>query len=423
MIKKIQFLGYLTLILFSYQSVKSQTTIVNKEWDSTTGNVGAINRTVSAVDNNENIIVVSNTMITSTNSEVLITKYDPDGIILWQETFNGGNSGYDYAIQLKIDNNNNIFIAAALENTTMDFGVLKYDAGGTLIWSNSWNGSANARDIPADIGIDNNENIYLVGGSEAANGFSDYAVVKFNSSGTFVWETTYDYANLHDAASGLVIDNSNIIVIGASASALTEWDYATHQIDLATGNINLTERTIIAGVGLDNAQAVTADLNNNIYITGYVEINGNTNIQTVKIDGNFGLVWVENFDGGLEDVGESIGVDNFGNVYITGYTENATGGTEYITIKYDSQGTELWNKKYGNVDNSVAKAKSVVVIGNGDIIVTGTVQKNGTKNFSTIKYDTNGNIKFAKEYDAANDNDEAESVVIYNNSIYVTGTS
>jgi hypothetical protein len=289
--------GLLCLGSVSY----TQKTYVNQEWDSSTGTVGPIQRTASAIDNNENLIVVGNTVNSSNTTDVQITKYTSDGVVLWQEIYNGSANGNDYGVQLKINSSNEIFIAATLEeNTGVDFGVLKYSPNGSLIWSNSWNGSTNGIDIPADLDIDNSGNIYLVGGTESSNGMSDYAVVQFNSDGIYQWSTTYDYAQLHDAATSLVFNANNLVVTGASASTPTDWDYATLEINKTNGSIIDTERTIVAGVGLDNAVAVTSDDNNNTYITGYVDDNGNRNIQTVKLNSNFGLEWVRNFDGGYK---------------------------------------------------------------------------------------------------------------------------
>ncbi len=403
----------------------AQQTYVNKEWQESTGKVGSIDRTVSALDNNKNLIVVSNKINTSNNTDVLITKYNEEGHLLWQKTFDGNSNGDDYGIQVKINSNSEIFVAAAFtENSSIDFGILKYEPNGNLIWVNSWNGNNNGIDIPADLGIDDNGNIYLVGGTSANNNLSDYAIVKFNSNGVYQWQQNYDYAGLHDVATSLKIDNSNLIVTGTSASSPTNWDFATLKINAINGNIIDTKRSSVPGVGLDNAVAVTTDQNNNTYITGYVEINGNKNIQTVKLDVNFNLLWVKNFDGGLEDVAKALEVDNFGNIYIVGTKENANGGKDYITIKYDSNGNEIWNKEFGSEnDQYIAEAENIAINTNGDIFVTGSLEKNGIKNFATIKYSTDGDLKFVKEFDVGSQNNEAKSIIVDNDNIYVSGIS
>jgi len=422
-IYKITFL--LSGLLCFGSSTYAQKTYINQEWENTSGSIGAIQRTASAIDNNENLIVVSNTINSSNNTDVLVTKYSPDGVILWQQTYNGSANGNDYGVQLKINNSNEIFIAATLEeSTSLDFGILKYSPNGNLIWSNSWNGSASGVDISADIDIDNSGNIYLVGGSESSNNFSDYAIVKFNSDGVYQWYTTYDHTNLHDAATSITFNSSNLVVSGASASAPTNWDYATLEINKANGFIINTERTDVPGVGLDNVVAITSDNNNNTYLTGYVEVNGNRNIQTVKINSNFGLEWVKNFDGGLEDVAKAIGVDDFGNIYIAGTKENTNGGKDYITIKYDQNGNEIWNREFGSGgSDDVATAEHLAVSDIGDVIITGSIENNNEKKFGTVKYTSNGDLKFVKTFDAGNQNNEAKSIIVKNDNIYVSGVA
>lgn len=404
-------------------TLSAQQTYINREWVSTSGSVGTIHRTASALDNNQNLIVVSNIINSSNNTDVLITKYNPDGVVLWQQDFDGSAHGDDYAVKLKINNSNEIFVASALtENTGVDFGLLKYSSNGTLAWSNSWNGSANGVDVPADLDIDNSGNIYLVGGSGTANGTADYAIVKFNANGTYQWHTNYDYANLHDVASSLDIYSNSVVVTGASASTQINWDFTTLKLNTTNGSIVHTERTGVAGVGLDNAVAVTTDISNNTYITGYVEINGNRNIQTVKLNSNFGLEWVKNFDGGLEDVANTIGVDNFGNIYIAGSTENQNGGKDYITIKYDQSGNEVWHRKFGSEGNNyLASAENIAISNNGDVVVTGTLDNNNIKEFATVKYTSTGDLKFVQNFDAGSQNNEAKSVIVKNNNIYVSG--
>ena len=420
---KITFL--LTGLLSFGSNIVAQQTYVNKEWEESTGRVGSIDRTVSALDQNKNLVVVSNKMNAFNNTDVLITKYNEEGNLLWQKTFDGSSSGDDYGVQVKINSNNEIFVAATLiENSGVDFGILKYKSNGDLLWANSWNGNNNGVDVPADLDIDNNGNIYLVGGTSGNNSFSDYAIVKFNSSGVYQWQQNYDYANSHDVATSLKIDNSNLIVTGTSASSSTNWDFATLKIDATNGAILDSRRSSVPGVGLDNAVAVTTDQNNNTYITGYVEVSGNKNIQTVKLDVNFNLLWVKNFDGGLEDVAKALEVDNFGNIYIVGTKENYNGGKDYITIKYDSNGNEIWNKEFGSEnDQYIADAEKVAINANGDIFVTGSLDKNGSKKFATIKYSPDGDLKFVKEFDAGNQNNKAKSILVDNDNIYVSGVS
>lgn len=417
----------LTLTLFiNLINFYGQQTFINKEWTEITGEVSTIKRTVSALDNNKDLIVVSNKVNTSNNSDVFISKYNDEGVLIWQKTFNGSGNGDDYGVQLKVTSNNDIIIAATItENTGVSFGILKYKSNGSLIWSQTWSGNnGNNLNIPADIDIDSFGNIYVAGGTSNNNGYSDYAIVKLTPNGSIVWDYLYDYSNLHDVATDIIIDGNNVVISGTSASSITSWDFATLKLNNLNGHLINSKRTSVSGVGLDNAVAVSMDHNNNTYVTGYIEDNGNKNIQTVKLDVNFNLVWVKNFDGGLDDVAKDLGIDDFGNIYIIGTKENQYGGKDYLTIKYDANGNEIWKKEFGSEGNDyTSQSEDIVIDNNNDVIITGYVDKSGDKKFATIKYSKNGELKFIEEFDSGEHNNEAKSIISDGDNIYVSGTS
>lgn len=88
---------FLMLSLLSYKVISQ--TYVNQEWVKTTGAVGPITRTVSINDYSDNLIVVSNVLNGTVNkNDVLITKYDFAGNMLWQQTYNGSANGNDYGV-------------------------------------------------------------------------------------------------------------------------------------------------------------------------------------------------------------------------------------------------------------------------------------------------------------------------------------
>jgi len=410
----------------SFQS-SAQVNYISKEWVSTNGSVGAINRSASVLDNNDNLIVVSNTLNSNGDTDVHLLKYDEEGTLLWQTTYNGSGNGDDYGVQLIVNSQDEIFVVAALHVGTndTDIGLLKYTASGTLSWASIWGGSANGYDVPADLIQDGSGNTYVVGGSEASNGQSDYTMIKYNSSGVEQWQTGYDYNNLHDAATSVTISSGSPVITGASASTATNWDYTTLSLNPTTGVITNTNRTSVSGVGLDKALDVATDDNNNVYITGYIESGSVKNIRTLKFDNSFNLAWTANYNGTYDDIGKSIDVDTTGNVYVTGSTKLSSGKTNFFTIKYNSSGVEQWKKEYGNGASSFDTygAEHVVVDNNERIMVVGTIDDNGDKDFMTICYDLDGDVVFTEEYDNNGFDDEASEIEIDGNDFYITGSS
>ena len=56
------------------------------------------------------------------------------------------------------------------------------------------------------------------------------------------------------------------------------------------------------------------------------------------------------YDNGGPDIATTIAVDNAGNVYVTGMSDDALSGPsttyDFATIKYDSNGNQLWIQRY-----------------------------------------------------------------------------
>ena len=404
---------------------QAQQTYINQDWENSFGQTAVIDRAVSALDSQDNVITVSNKLNASLNTDIYVTKYDRNGDFVWDVSYDGTAHDNDFGVNLVIDGNDNIFVCGAVENTgSMDINTIKYNSSGVLQWSQSWDGQATEMDIPSAIDIDEIGNVYVSGGTETSNGYSDYVVLKYNSSGTFQWASTYDYNNLYDGASSLDADTTNVVVTGASASDTTSWDYATLRLDVSNGDTLYTERTAVSGVGLDNAAEITTDASNNVYVTGYVEVGGQTDIQTLKLSPTLGLTWVKTFDGGNDDEATAIEVDDSGNVYVSGTSHLDSIGSDYITIKYDSSGNMVWEKMFGGEGGSKnAIAKDMCLDDSSNVVVAGNISDGTTSYVTTIMYDSDGDLILSRDFDADGSEDNVQKITARNSEIYITGTS
>lgn len=286
-------------------------TYVNKEWSQTTGLPANVDWSASALDPQGSLFVVGNTLIAPGNPDVLVSKYNRDGDLLWQQQYHGNAEGEDYGTAVATDQQGNCYVAATVSNTAtaFDVAVLKFGSDGTLVWHTEWNGAANLYDVPSSIAVDASGNIYVVGTTYSSVTNPNYLLLKLNNSGAFQWASTYDYAGFPDVATGVSFDPMmDPVVTGGSASTATTWDYATLRYNKVSGIQSAVNRVVVPGVNMANALAFASDNSGNLYITGYSEANGNKDIQTVKIDNTFTLAWVRNFDGeGSEDMGRPSG--------------------------------------------------------------------------------------------------------------------
>ena len=208
----------------------------------------------------------------------------------------------------------------------------------------------------------------------------------------------------------------------------------------------------------DNGQSIAVDASGNLYITGVFSSstitfgtttltnNGYENIFIVKYDASGNVVWAKSAGGSSYDYGVGISVDASGNSYITGYfssptiifdtitltNKNNTGNTTDIFIaKYDVQGNVIWAKSVGGTGNDMGQGISIDASGNSYItgyfssptITFGltTLSNNGSDNIFIAKYDTSGNVVWAKSAGESYSDVGYSISVDANGNSYITG--
>jgi hypothetical protein len=103
--------------------------------------------------------------------------------------------------------------------------------------------------------------------------------------------------------------------------------------------------------------------------------------------------WVAHYDNGITNgtnQAVKMALDSSGNIYVTGFSQNANSNLGYVTIKYAPNGNQLWATRYDSSNFPSAQPAAMVLDASNDVIVTG-------KN-STIKYDPNGNQLWTDPY-------------------------
>jgi serine-aspartate repeat-containing protein C/D/E len=173
------------------------------------------------VDAEGNLIIAGNTWSSSTGRDVWVAKYDREGLLLWQKTYNGTANGNDYAVRVIVDGEGHVIVAATVENlgTAEDIVVLLYGPTGDLIWDAVWNGDDGLADAPTAL-TRAHDHIYVCGATWTTSHFTDQVVLKLNYDGVFQWYETLDHAGFIDVATNVVEDgNGDLLVSGASANA------------------------------------------------------------------------------------------------------------------------------------------------------------------------------------------------------------
>ncbi len=202
------------------------------------------------------------------------------GDTVWTERYDGPASERDEVRGMVLTPDGSLYLTGGSMGTGsgMDFTTIKYSLDGNLLWERRYNGPANSIDWANDIAVDGDGNIYVTGYSQGVASDCDYATVKYDANGNEQWVQRYDgpVAGYDEARAIVVDDGGNIYITGSSTGAGTRADYATVKYDFS-GNQEWIQRYNGPASRFDEAVAVVLDDNGGVYITGNSEGNGTGN--------------------------------------------------------------------------------------------------------------------------------------------------
>ncbi len=125
----------------------------------------------------------------------------------------------------------------------------------------------------------------------------------------------------------------------------------------------------------------------NVYVTGFSE----SDYLTLKYDPSGNQLWVARYNGpgNLDDGAGPPALDSAGIVYVSGFSQG-----DLVTVKYDSNGNELWVARYHCPSDGICFGGSLGVDSAGNVCVTGSCYTTNScsadTDFMTLKYDPNG---------------------------------
>jgi hypothetical protein len=364
-------------------------------------------------------------------------------------------------------------------DNTSDMFIAKYDASGNAIWAKSLGG--NSWDNMVSVATDATGNIIVVGyfissaivfGSITLTcaGEEDIFIAKYDPSGNILWAKSVGSTKSDRATSVATDANDNIIVAGyfnslsvtfdsntlTNMSTTTSDDIFLAKYD-ASGNVLWAKSA--GGSAFEKPTSVAIDDSSNILITGSfnstnITFGGTTlanpgsanyysEVFLVKYDALGNILWAKNAVGGTSDFASEVATDANGNIFIAGYFKslnitfgsitlpNIGGNFDVFIAKYNTSGNIVWAKSYGGSDADYAYSLST--LGNGDIVMAGsfrsstitfgssTFTNSGVEDILLIKYDASGNIVWVKS-DGGDGLDRANSIATdANNSIVMAG--
>jgi uncharacterized delta-60 repeat protein len=324
----------------------------------------------------------------------------------WSGTWDGPTHRNDWTWDIAVDAEGNAHVTGMSEwaEGDQDYVTFKYDTFGNIAWGMRYDGPAIGEDAARGIALDDDGNVYVTGSSEGIGTGGDYATVKYGPEGGQLWVARYEgpVVATGDGAFDIAVD-------GAGNAYVTGMSWGTYWTDFATVkyNTNGVEMWVArydgTANGIDAANAIAVDQSGNVYVTGYSDGVGSFNdFVTIKYNSSGTQQWAMRYNGpgNSWDSPEDIAVDGAGNVYVTGRSEGAGTGFDYATIKYSPSGTQLWVARYNGLTSRPDQAWALGLDAAGNVYVTGYSDWNYPDvDFITVKYDNNGNEKWWARYD------------------------
>ncbi|MCF8373157.1 MAG: T9SS type A sorting domain-containing protein [Bacteroidales bacterium] len=422
---------FLSLFMMLAVCVNSQTLKVFEEWTTSNGTQNMFLETFTETDASRNVYVGGATVNSSGDYDILLTKYDSRGNLQWTEQYTGAGNGDDAAAAICFGDSGYAYLTGTVytsANNQNDCVVLKYDQYGNLMWARTYNGNAYGPDFGTDICIDASNNVYIGGASTRTGTYYDFLVLKYDRGGVYQWVSFYDNLHFFEIANKIELNGSTVVVAGGTQVNATKWEYAVANFDSSNGTFKGVKTTTSTGTGIDQINDLCIDGSGNLYVTGGV-VNANTgyDYQTVKLNDSLDVQWTATYNNtdSLDDVARSIQVDASGNVYVTGYSLTQDEDTNIVTIKYNSSGAQQWVEEYNDDDYGCDKGEALIVDGSGNIFVAATYFNGSNSDYLTLKYNTDGDLIWKMTYNGLyNKNDEAKDICLDNEGdIIVVGQS
>jgi hypothetical protein len=330
----------------------------------------------------------TNNLTSFGNNDIAVTKHAADGTLVWVKQF--GGTTFDTGNSVAVSNTGEVVVVSRFSGTAdfdpgnpgnkltsvggFDSAVVKLNPDGSVAWVKQVATSI-TDDAIDDVAVDQAGNVYLAGWFTGTADFdpsatgvanlsavgaatdADAFVSKLNADGSFAWAKQFGGNGIDDQTDSVAVDNA--------------------------GNVYST--------GLFGGSATATTVNGNVTLTG---IGGSRDIFVNKFDANGNLLWVNQFGGAGEDLGQDIAVDSSGNSYLAGFfSGNASfgsstsftnnGARDAVVAKLDTNGQVVWAKQIGNAGDD--EVSEIVVSASNKVYVAGTFT-------NSLNLDLGGNL-------------------------------
>jgi len=337
-------------------------------------------------------------------------KYSPQGEELWVARYDGPGQRGDRAYALAVDDAGYVYVTgeSAGDGTSHDYATIKYSPGGEELWVRRYNGPGDSGDRASALVVDGWGNIIVTGISlDLSDDFKfilSLTTIKYSPAGEELWVETYSPAtsswntgNPH----ALVVDgNGNVHVGGEALTEEGDWVLLTLKYS-ADGEELWSRQYASPSRKFDRFQALEVDRQGNVLISGDASFygTGNTEFTLVKYAPDGTELWARRFRN-VEfpfNAASALATDPSGNIYLAGYssfTRDQETMVAFTTLKYSTEGALLWERHQGPALGATSAPMDMILDSRGNVLVAGRLGESP----SIVKYAPSGEEFWTRDF-------------------------
>jgi hypothetical protein len=401
-----------------------------KTWNAT--RPGIVSTAEVAARPGGGVYVAASLLRRSGNIDIVVLRYSASGARLWVRTFDGAAHGLDWVTGIAVDRRGSVVVCGSSFGVSgkEDWVVLKYAPDGTRRWMKKVAGAYGRADVPEAIGVDAKGDVVVAGTLTRKKTGGDWCVIKYRAGGTLLWRTTMtrSVAGL-DQPLALAIDpsDSGIYVTGRMYGSQTGDDAVTVRYR-ANGRRVWRQRWDGAAGGPDHGAALALS-------SAGVAVSGASGSPDSGDDGlvlrytrSGALRWAKVVDGGQGADGvdrfTSVAIDAGGGVLAGGcVTTAAPGDADLALVRYRPTGAEDSRFVIAGAGREET-AYSLALTTAGRAYAAGT--STGAAGPDAVVAGLSGELTPLWPvvwYDRAGGDDQAQSLSLTSGAIYVAGVS
>lgn len=322
-------------------------------------------------------------------------KYSQDGGLLWARSFEGMEP-----MGLAADGTGGVCITgrgnggADEGDNQGDAVTVKYSGAGDELWARSEEGDIFSSEWPPRVGIDAEDNLFVSWIQEHPETGYDTHTVKYDPSGIPVWSSRYNGSgSYNDYLRTMAVDPRGRVVLSCT-SAISTAPYVGHATVAydENGESNWVLEARDPTDVFEEPAGLAVDGEGHIYLAGKSSgLETRADYLTVKYNPRGEEIWRRRFGlpGILEERPCGTGVDSEGNVYVSGTGRDGV-QDHYLTVKYDPAGELIWSVLHEDPEIGGETAQDMAVDPQGNVYITGNGYHEARLSYVTVKYGPDG---------------------------------